>query len=103
MRTLIRLGAAMSFAFATYAAAGVMAQEQSTPLALVCAERDVLVITLLEDHGRAQDVSSEALGKAGLNRIRAYTTCYEGRVAEAVLIYDGIVADLGPVIMRAAR
>jgi hypothetical protein len=106
MRTLGRLGATMSFVFAAcaaYSAPGAMAHEQSTSLAAICAEREVQVITLLEDHGRSQDIASDALGEAGLTRMQAQTACYQGRVAEAVAIYDGIVAKLGPVIVRAAR
>jgi hypothetical protein len=95
----------MSFVFAACAAYSVcaMAHEQSTPLAAICAEREVQVVTLLEDHGRSQDISSDVLGEAGLTRMQAQMACYQGRVAEAVLIYDGIVAKLGPVIVRAAR
>jgi hypothetical protein len=96
----------MSFVFAAcavYSAVGAKAHEQSMSLAPICAEREVQVITLLEDHGRAQDISSDTLGQAGLTRMQAQIACYQGRVAEAVLIYDGIVAELGPVIMRAAR
>ena len=106
MRTLGRFGAIVSFVFAAcaiHSAVGATAHEQGTPLAAICAEREVQVITLLEDHGRSQDVSSDALGDAGLARMEAQTACYQGRVAEAVSIYDGIVAKLGPVIVRAAR
>jgi hypothetical protein len=106
MKTPRRVGATMSFVFAAcvaYSAAGATAHEQSTSLASICAEREVQVITLLEDHGRSQDISSDALGEAGLARMQAQTACYQGRVAEAISIYDGIVAKLGPVIVRAAR
>jgi hypothetical protein len=95
----------LGLAFALFVACspGAMAQERSPSFASICAQREVTVLTLLEDHGRVLDVSSDALGEAGLARMQAQTTCYQGRIAEAVSIYDGIVATLGPVLLRATR
>ena len=103
MRMPIRLATTMMFVLAAHVAHATSAEEQRTSFAPICAERDVQVITLLEDHGRAQDVSVDALGEAGLRRMEAQTTCYGGRIAEAVSLYDGIIAGLGPVLVRATR
>jgi|SRR4051812_24617584 hypothetical protein len=69
--------------------------------AKVCAEREVKVITLIEDHAAAAFieplVDNEALGRAGLMLIEARQECYSGRVAKAVALYDKIVTMLGPV------
>src|SRR5262245_49141550 len=102
MRMPTRLATTMIFMLAIHAAPA-SANEQSTPFAPICAEREVQVITLLEDHGRVQVTAADALGEAGLARMEAQTTCYAGRVAEAVSLYDGIIAGLGPVLMRATR
>src|SRR5262245_36318718 len=97
-----RFAATMIFVLAANVAPAA-ADEQSMAFAPICAERDVQVITLLEDHGRVQDTAADALGDAGLTRMEAQTTCYAGRVAEAVSLYDGIIAGLGPVLRRATR
>jgi len=64
-----------------------------------CAEHDVKVMTLIEDHGAAAAplVGNETLSKAGLMLIEARHACYGGREAEAVAIYDRIAAMLGPI------
>ena len=73
-----------------------MAQAQAGQFARECALKEVAVITLIEDHGAAEDVPADRLGNAGLTMLRARLTCYEGRVGEALALYDSIL-DLGPV------
>jgi hypothetical protein len=100
---LRRLCATTGIILATCSAASATGSEQDTTLAPICAEREVQVITLLEDHALAQDVASDKLGEAGLARLEAQMTCYQGRVAEAVSIYDRIIVELGTVIARSVR
>jgi hypothetical protein len=69
---------------------------QSGPFATVCALKEIKVITLIEDHGAAADLPSNKLSDAGLAMLRARLACYDGRVAEAVALYDEILS-LGPV------
>jgi hypothetical protein len=105
-QTLRRLCATTGIIVATCATcsvAGATGSEEDTTLAPICAEREVQVITLLEDHALAQDVASDKLGEAGLARLEAQITCYQGRVAEAVSIYDRIIVELGTVIARSVR
>jgi hypothetical protein len=73
-----------------------VAQAQAGQFARECALKEVAVITLIEDHGAAEDVPADRLGNAGLTMLRARSTCYEGRVGEALALYDSIL-DLGPV------
>ena len=80
-----------------------MTGEPGPSFAAICADREVQVITLLEDHARVLDVSSDALSEAAFARMEAQAACYEGRVVDAVAIYDGIVARLGGVLLRAGR
>jgi hypothetical protein len=61
-----------------------------------CARKEIAAITLIEDHGAAGDVSSDRLGQAGLTMQRARMACYEGRVGEALALYESIL-NLGPV------
>ena len=77
-------------------AINAVAQGHSVQFARECALKETTVITLIEDHGAAEDVPAERLGAAGLTMLRARLTCYEGRVVEALALYDSIL-DLGPV------
>jgi len=79
------------------AGSGAAADEQSGAFATVCALKETKVITLIEDHGEAKDLPSDSLGDAGLAMLRARAACYEGRVSEALALYDGIL-NLGPVV-----
>jgi hypothetical protein len=104
MKRVRRLCATASVVLAmcgSYAAAAP-AQEQHPSFAPMCAEREVQVITLLEDLAGTDAVPSDTLGDAGLTRMQARTVCYQKRVAEAVAMYDGIIARLAPVLARAA-
>jgi hypothetical protein len=72
------------------------AQGQAQPFARECALKETTVITVIEDHGTAQDVPSDRLGDAAMTMLRARLICYEGRVVEALALYESIL-DLGPV------
>lgn len=84
------LGASLTIAI------GAMAQAPVGPFAEACALKEVTVITLIEDHGAAQDVPADRLGEAGITMLNARGACYEGRVSEAIALYESILA-LGPV------
>jgi len=57
----------------------------------ICAARDLQFVTLLEDHGEAQDVAADRLAEAFFTAMKARAACAQGRVAEAVAIYNSIV------------
>lgn len=71
------------------------AQEQQ-PFDRECAMREIKVITLIEEHGSAQNLPTDQLTNAALTMLRARSTCFQGRVAEALTLYDNAL-DLGPV------
>jgi hypothetical protein len=73
-----------------------MAQAQAVQFARECALKETEAITVIEDHGTAEDLPADRLSSAGLTMLRARLTCYEGRVSEALALYDSILA-LGPV------
>jgi len=87
---------------ACVAAATIALAEQPPVLSPECAMREVKAITLIEDHGEAGDVASEKLGEAGLTLLTARMTCYQGRVKEALALYDQILS-LGPVQGRRSQ
>ena len=79
---------------------GAMAQGQ---FARECSAKDITVLTLIEDHGEAGDVSADRLARAWLTMLDARTACSEGRVSEALALYQSVF-ELGPVAsLREAR
>jgi hypothetical protein len=83
-------------AFAATFTIAAVAQGRDEQLAEACALKEVKVITLIEDHGAAQDLPADLLGNAGLMMMRARSFCYQGRVEEALALYQDIL-DIGPV------
>ncbi len=73
-----------------------MAQGQSRLFHEACALKEVTVITLIDDHGEAGDLPATRVSNAALTMLSARAACYEGRVSEALALYDSIL-DLGPV------
>jgi len=78
------------------ATASAAADRQSWVFTLECSTRDAKVNALIEEHGAAQLLPSETLGKAGLTMLEARTACYDGRIADALALYDSVLA-IGPV------
>lgn len=79
-----------------------MAQRQSWVFALECSVKDVKVLTLIEEHGVAQDLPADRLAKAGLTMLDARSACYDGRVKDALALYDSVL-DLGPAASLRAQ
>ena len=77
-------------------AVSATAQAQVREFARDCARMEVTVITMIEDHGLVGDLPADRLGEAGLTMLRARAVCYQGRVGEALALYQSIL-DLGPV------
>lgn len=88
------LGLVASLALMTSA----MAQGQAGQFAPACAVKDVASITLIEQHAAAEDVPADRLGNAGLALLSARMACYEGRVGEALALYDSILGR-GPLAL----
>jgi hypothetical protein len=70
------------------ATSGVFAAEPK--LALVCAERDVAAITLIEERADSDAVPSENVHRAFTTQMQARDACAAGRVGEALALYDRI-------------
>ena len=73
-----------------------MAQGQAEKFARECALKEITVITVIEDHGAAEDLPADRLANAGVTMLHARSACYQGRVGEALALYQSIL-DLGPV------
>ena len=93
-RALVALAAAV---LTCAAASPAAAEEQADSFPTSCALREIKVITLVEQHGEAQDLPSDRLLDAALTMLRARSICAEGRVRDALALYDGIL-NIGPVV-----
>lgn len=60
-----------------------------------CAERDLKVVELLEEHGNSSALPASMLGEAGLAQLDARLTCLLGLPVEALAMYDRILTSLG--------
>ncbi len=75
---------------------GAKAQVQAGQFAAECALNETAAITVIEDHGAADDLSADRLAAAGMTMLRARSACYAGRIGEALALYRSIL-ELGPV------
>jgi hypothetical protein len=69
-------------------ASAVMAAAQDYPVE--CAQRDVQLVTQIEQIGEAQSVSGEIMFEAFMTVMRARRACAQGRVALGLALYDSI-------------
>ena len=85
-------------AAATLALTGPLAaQTNDASVSLDCAQRDVQSVTQLEQQGEAQTLPGYVLYETFMTVLRARAACNEGRVADGLALYDGIV---GPVLAQ---
>jgi hypothetical protein len=59
-----------------------------------CAAREVLLLALVEAHGAAPNVASEKLVAEGATIEQARAACDDGRVNDAVALYDRFIGEL---------
>jgi hypothetical protein len=77
-------------AAATLALTGPLAA-QTVSVSVECAQRDVQLVTQLEQLGEAEALPGYVLYETFMTMQRARAACNEGRVADGMAIYDGIV------------
>ena len=61
-----------------------------------CAARDLQILKLIEERENANTVSAEKLSDAVLTMMHARMVCYQGRVMDALAIYDDVVQSITP-------
>ena len=70
---------------------GVAAQAQSAlPLAKACAAYDLHYVTIIEDHGRADEISAEEIYSAVTAVLEARAACRDGDFERALRLYEGV-------------
>jgi hypothetical protein len=74
------------------AGAGIAATTEHTQGgSTACASRDLNLVTTIEEHGAAQDISPEQLAGAAFTMMRARNACRQGHIADAINIYDSVL------------
>jgi hypothetical protein len=71
------------------------APENQSSFAKVCLDREVALITLIDDHAMVEDVRPEKLSAAFAALLDARALCYAGKTDDAVSAYDAVSRDLG--------
>jgi hypothetical protein len=62
-----------------------------------CAARDLQILFLIEEQEAAGSVPAERLGDALIEMMHARIVCHEGRVLDALAIYDAVAENLRPI------
>jgi hypothetical protein len=70
------------------------AAEHAGAGSIVCAEREVLLMVLVEAHGAAPNAAIDKLAAESLGLIQARTACSNGKAPEAIAFYDRLIGDL---------
>ena len=68
-----------------------------------CAVRDLQILMLIEDREDTNAVPVERLSDAMLSMLEARIVCHEGRVMDAMALYDRIAQSVAPDTFQAAR
>jgi hypothetical protein len=68
-----------------------------------CAARDLQILMLIEERENADAVSAEQLSDAMLSMLEARIVCYQGRVVDAMALYDNITQSITPDTFLSAR
>lgn len=62
-----------------------------------CAARDLQILFLIEEQESAGSVPAERLSDALIEMMHARIVCHEGRVLDALAIYDAVAENLRPI------
>ena len=68
-----------------------------------CAARDLQILILIEDRENTDAISTEASSDAMLAMLEARIVCHEGRVMDALALYDGIAKSITADTFLSAR
>ena len=68
-----------------------------------CAARDLQILMVIEGRENTNAVSAEKLSDAMLSMLEARLVCYEGRVMDALALYDSIVQGITPDTFLSAQ
>jgi hypothetical protein len=89
------LAAACLGSFATSANAGAFTRG--------CAARDMQLLMMIEERENANAISTQKLTDAMFTLMHARMVCFEGRVVDALALYDGIAQSISTDSMLSGR
>jgi hypothetical protein len=95
--------AAKAITLIVLALAAQAGADQAVSFSPVCAARDLEAVTLIEQRGQGEDMASERVANAAFTMILAREVCAEGRVEEALALYDSIIGSLRPMLSQRQR
>jgi hypothetical protein len=97
IRLIASLGACLALISfgANISALSAEASANQSSFAKICLDREVALITLIDDHAMVEDVRPEKLSAAFAGLLDARALCYAGKTDDAVSAYDAILRDLG--------
>ncbi len=95
-KLIASVGACLALMFAMdMSALSAEALEHQSPFAKICLDREVALITLIDDHAMVEDVRPEKLSAAFAGLLDARALCYAGKTDDGVSAYDAISQNLG--------
>ena len=62
-----------------------------------CAARDLQLLTVIEEQENAGSIPSEKISEALLEMMHARIVCHQGRVLDALAIYDAVSESVRPI------
>jgi hypothetical protein len=62
-----------------------------------CAARDLQLLTVIEEQENAGSIPAEKISEALLEMMHARIVCYQGRVLDALAIYDAVAETVRPL------
>ena len=68
-----------------------------------CAARDMQLLIVIEEQENAGSISAEKISEALLDMMHARIVCHQGRVLDALAIYDAVSESVRPVWSRRAQ
>ena len=68
-----------------------------------CAARDLQLLTVIEEQENAGSIPAEKISEALLEMMHARIVCHQGRVLDALAIYDAVSESVRPVWSRRAQ
>ena len=79
---------------------GLTRRLKTQPACDLCASRDIEAVTLIEDHGEADDIAPERLAKAVLTRWTRASPAPAAARRMGMALYNDVFRALGPMLSR---
>jgi hypothetical protein len=73
---------------------GAVAGEDADASWSACAEREVLLMVLVEAHGAFPNTASDILAAENVALMQARDDCDSGNIRDAIVVYDRVIAEL---------